>query len=209
MTKTELKEIINKIIEKRVNEELNRRIPLLVNSFLSEQYVKRLVSEQVGRQPNKINELIDNDEDEENIPKVMHNRDKGIYDEDPFTKNQQENVGFERLIGGNPSLRSIYEGVRPASSPGSNSNPVEELVPEHILKSKLDMKRIKQIAQQVIPKRNNEEAMNEKMAFLERQRKRLDEMIVGSPTTSQAPRRQVQIEEDPFEAKMRELASKY
>lgn len=213
---------LSKMIEKIVEKEIAKRLPALVESVLTERYLKHLVSEQVqnGR-PASLKEVMEQeDEDQDRIPRPMNNSDDGIYQSDPLFKNESKknpavNEALEKLKKdkGGSFWASFYEDVEPVSHYNAPVSPVvQEQVPERVLNQMIDMNHMRRLAEKTIPKAK-QTAQVDPSLILENRRKRLDEMHVGEApkqlSTMQISRNQLnQVfshDDDPFEARMREL----
>jgi hypothetical protein len=100
MKASELREMIRRVVK----EEVARQLP----GVLSEMYLRKMISENVGqvssqRNTRVSNSLVEDDFDDDEIPEPMQNSDEGIY---------QQSVLFKE---DNP-FRDLYEGVSPIGS---------------------------------------------------------------------------------------------
>lgn len=221
MKMSQLTQMIEKIIEKRVKEELSKRLPMLVESVLTKRYLKDLVSEHVQNiKPTSLREAMANEEEDE-VPRPLPNNTAGVYEVVPLKKENRSRVSpsvIQKLTNGDRAMAALFEGVEPASSPDSVvSSVASESVPEPLLEQLVDMNRVRQLAAITVPKKNTQQLTSaDSDSFLKQQRKRLDERYVGEKPRQlpslEVSRNQISRvlneDDDPFEAHIRELERK-
>jgi hypothetical protein len=214
MNATQLAQMIERIVEKRVSEEISKRLPALVESVLTKRYLKDLVNEQVQvvrPASSRLSEVMRGDEEEEVMPSPMPNTDMGIYQTSPLVKEQKQRkvsnkAAVAKLTRGDSEFAAFFEGTEPVGSPNAVVQPVaQELVPESTLNQMFDMQRIHRLAKATVPvkKQTLTEGPSQKP------RSRLDERVGGEPAVQHSQPYSMHsshyAEEDPFEAKMREI----
>lgn len=127
MKASQLRELISKMIR----EEVRKQLPAMVESVLTERYLRHLVTEQASsamaathhRRPssNKLSEVID--EQDEEIPQPLANTQADMYRAGVQTRKES------KLLAPDNPFREIYEGVEPAleHAPMPNEVPLERL----------------------------------------------------------------------------------
>lgn len=115
MTKVEIARMITFI----VREEMKKQLPSLIERVLTEQYLKRMVNERVGRPSAP---LVEADDD---IPEPEENDHDGIYHPDqPNLKGRTNtNETVRKLLGRENRLAFLYEDVKPIPSTTSLPSP--------------------------------------------------------------------------------------
>jgi len=123
------------VIRQVVRDEISKSVPEMISRHLSEEYIKKALTEKLSeRQPERkqktnssLAELltVNSNVDEDEIPAPKKNVDRGIYNDNNMSKN--ENVRkLQQSLGAN-----IFEGVK---LPGEESEmpdvPVEDLTPD-------------------------------------------------------------------------------
>jgi hypothetical protein len=112
MKVSQFKELISKMVQ----EELKKQLPTMVESVLTERYLRHLVTEQVdagvrNRSRSKLSEVLDENEDDM-IPEPLANTQADMYTAGVRTRTETKKKSNKLLAPDNP-MRGIYEGVEP------------------------------------------------------------------------------------------------
>lgn len=138
---SELAEVIRIV----VREELGKVLPNMIREHLSEQYIKKVLTN--NRQYSLSEDL---DDEEEEIPSVQKNDHRGIYHENnPMMVNRKVESKNPLVQKSNP-LSFLYEDVMPVSN-----NPMASLDNDEGIsfdKLGLDINRMKKLAGGVVKK---------------------------------------------------------
>lgn len=180
---------LKKIIGWMVKEELEKQLPRMVESVLTEKYIKKVVTEAAAASGKKVSRTrsdVEEDEmmpadhtynEDEEPPKVLRNVNNGIYNENPLNKESNGSVASLLLSKDNP-MAYLYENTKPLQSEGPAVHSMPEMgdagipvdeIPGFADRMQKIMGRLNQ-GSNGGPMKNNEEAR------IRRERERLDKM---------------------------------
>lgn len=194
MKASEMKQLM-KVISFVVREELKKELPRVVESVLTEKYLRKIMAE--ARQPSLTEVVGDDLRSEEDLqnepPEIMSNTHKGIYQKNPLMKGKESTpqresftVAAKMLAGDNPALSDIYENIDPRALQEMRegaTGPKE--IPLEAMDRKFNFDRMNELlgndAKPSAPSRsNNEQALQERAEkMLEMRRQRLEVPVNG------------------------------
>jgi hypothetical protein len=201
MKQSELKSLM-KVVRFIVREELKKELPRLVESVLTEKYLRKMVAERSPARKLSLSEVVGDDlRSEEELqnepPEVLRNDHEGIYqksplvkrgdDQDDLQRNESRKVAAKLLAGGDPLMESIFSTVRSEAEEASAPTGM----PLRTMANKgLDFSRMQKLNEAMTPAAAPPEQLAErKMKMLEMQRQRLEVPVNGgSPAPRPQPR---------------------
>lgn len=172
--KTNAQELFE-VIRLVVKNEVAKIVPELVTKHLTEEYLRKIVSESVKNRKPGLQELLSvkDNVDEEETPSPQENTDMGIYNDNNLSKNESRKRSLPKLSEELAHMSYVFEGVKIPGEDGAETPDVkiDALMP--------DFKNMSRLIEATESKKPMQTSYESKMRELEMRRKALD-VPVGS-----------------------------
>lgn len=111
--KTNGKELFE-IVRQIVRDEMNKVLPEMIRSHLTEQYIRRMVTESSSpvRSRSSLSDVLDDGHGDNNIPHPLNNSTDGVYEKDRLTSRYEQNEGVSKLKKDLGPLSFVFDDAK-------------------------------------------------------------------------------------------------